>query len=430
MTPGDVLRRSPLIATWFSLHGNAKMCMATEPMWGIPNQMIAPFVSVYMACLGLSDLNIGTLGTITLVGQVLASLLSGVITDKLGRRRTTFIFDVLSWTVATVIWCFAQNYWWFVAGAVFISINMISGNSWNCLLVEDTPRDKLVHVYAIITIMTNLAVFSLPLASLLVARTSVVFAMRWFYGFAAVCMTAKFVLLWFRSTETRQGAVRMAEMKGASIFRHTFQLKDILAAMLRDGVMRRILALNMLAIIIQQVTTSFFGLYVTKNLMLPERILGYFPVVTSVITLAFLFSLQHVLDRFAVKRVMLAGLALYAASFLVLLTARARGLGTVLVYVVLSALAVVFFQPRKDSFVAVSIDPVERPRITGMISVVTMLIASPFGAIIGYLSELNRRYPFWLCLGVFALMAALVYSFSMESLGKREAGQETGKEIS
>jgi hypothetical protein len=49
--------------------GNPKACLITEPFWGIPFNLY--------------------------------------VTDRLGRRRTSLIFDLLSWSLPTLIWAFA-----------------------------------------------------------------------------------------------------------------------------------------------------------------------------------------------------------------------------------------------------------------------------------------------------------------------------------
>ena len=76
-----------------------RACVYTEPLWGIPYNLYTPYVSVYMLALGLTDAQIGLIVTISLVLQIFSSLMGGVVTDKLGRRKTTFIFDTISWSI-------------------------------------------------------------------------------------------------------------------------------------------------------------------------------------------------------------------------------------------------------------------------------------------------------------------------------------------
>ncbi len=103
------MNQHSLISTLKSLRGNPRGCVYTEPLWGIPYNLYAPYISVYMLAVGLSDGQIGLIVSISWGVQIILALLSGVITDKLGRRRTTLIFDTLSWGVPALISALAQN---------------------------------------------------------------------------------------------------------------------------------------------------------------------------------------------------------------------------------------------------------------------------------------------------------------------------------
>ena len=92
----------PLIRTLKNLRGNVRGCVYTEPLWGIPFNLYAPYVSIYMLAFGLTDSQIGLITTIGLSFEIVWTLLSGAITDKLGRKRTTLLFDIISWSVPSI----------------------------------------------------------------------------------------------------------------------------------------------------------------------------------------------------------------------------------------------------------------------------------------------------------------------------------------
>jgi MFS family permease len=117
------------MTTLRSLTGNPRGCVYTEPLWGIPFNLYAPYVSLYMLALGLSPTDIGLVLSLSWALQIVFALLSGVITDKLGRRRTTFIFDIVAWTIPAVIAALAQNVWYFLAAGLINSVWRITQNS-------------------------------------------------------------------------------------------------------------------------------------------------------------------------------------------------------------------------------------------------------------------------------------------------------------
>ena len=86
------MKNHSLITSLRSLRGNPRGCVYTEPLWGIPFHLYAPYVSVYMVALGLADRQISLILSISWGFQIVLALLGGAVTDKLGRRRTTLIF--------------------------------------------------------------------------------------------------------------------------------------------------------------------------------------------------------------------------------------------------------------------------------------------------------------------------------------------------
>ena len=98
-----------LFASLLHARGNQRACIYTEPLWGIPYNLYAPFASIFMLALGIQDATIGLIASFGLGLQIVTSILSGPLTDKLGRKRATLIFDLLSWSVPALLWAFARN---------------------------------------------------------------------------------------------------------------------------------------------------------------------------------------------------------------------------------------------------------------------------------------------------------------------------------
>src|SRR5690349_24116373 len=116
-----MLRNHPLFQTLRELKGNPRITVLTEVMFGIPYNMFAPFVSVYMLALGLNDQQIGSIASLGLLVQVFTALLSGAIVDKFGCRLTLLIFDVLCWSVPCLIWAAARDFCYFFVPALLNS---------------------------------------------------------------------------------------------------------------------------------------------------------------------------------------------------------------------------------------------------------------------------------------------------------------------
>lgn len=415
------LSRHPLFASLFELKGNSKYCVLTEPLWGVPYNLYAPFVAVYMYALGLKDVQIGLIISVSLFCQVFTALLGGIATDKLGRKRTTFIFDIIAWSIPCLLWCFAQNFWWFFIAAVINSCWQVTGNSWGCLLVEDAPRSKMNHIYSWIYIGGRLSVFFAPISGLLLRNNDVVPIVRGLYFFAFLSMTAKFVILYIYSTETKQGLIKMEEVKNTSVFQMLAGYKDVFLNIIRMPHTRKLLMLIILTNIMSAVLENFFGLYVSQNLGLPSQYLAYFPILRAGIMMTFLFAIQPLLDRFTHKIPMLAGLAIYVVCHVVLILTPPQNVTMLIIYVVLEATGFALVMPRKDALLALNINPESRASIMSIMYVVMLAVSSPFGYIAGVLSNMDRRLPFLFNILLFAGMALIITTFKeMPGSGEEE----------
>ena len=409
----------PLVQSLIDLRGNPRACVYTEPLWGIAFFLYAPFATLYMYNLGVRDEQIGIVLTLGMVFQIISSLLGTVLVDKLGRRLSTLIFDVLGWSVPIIIWMLSQNFWWFVVAALFSSINQITVVAWNCLLVEDADPSKLVDMYTWCTISGLLAVFFAPLAGLLVRVMSLVTAVRILYGVAFVLMTLKFILLYFLSHETRQGLVRMKETRGIPYVRLLGQYRGVFRQIFHTPATLQILAVIVLLNITSIVGGSFFSLFATIEAGVPEWWIGYFPMARAIIMLIFIFGLQRRLSVIPIKSQMTVGLGLYVAAVLFLLLSPSLGRGMLFGYVLLEAFAFALVWPRRDSLLVLYVDPHERARILGLLFVLMIAISSPFGWIAGWLSGLNRMFPFMLNILLF-IACAVVLQRSHPMVGQGE----------
>jgi len=408
MSLKENLKKHPLIDTFLTVKGNPRIALYTEPLWVIPFNLYAPFVSVYMAALLLTDRQIGLVASVFLLFRTIAALFSGAITDKLGRRLTTFIFDFLSWSVPCLLWAFSQNFWWFVIAASFNGLMQITDNSWTCLLVEDAEKGSLVRIFSLLHLIAQLAVIFAPIAAIMVNRLTIIPAMQILYVFSFLSMSLKFIILFKWGGETRVGMTRLSETANMSIWQIMGGYWGIFKRILTSPEMILALVITTIFNILWTVSGSFFGLYVTGTLEIPEYLLAYFPIIRSIVIAAFLYLIQPKLDRFGFRHPMMIGLIIFIISLIILIFTPANSLSFLIVVVFLDAVAYSFVVPRSDSLTQMLIEPSERARIRGLMMVVVLGMSIPFGYLAGYLSSMDRRYPFILMVVFFALMFVII----------------------
>lgn len=401
------MKKHPLIETLLSLKGNPRGCVYAEPVWGIPYNLFAPYASVFMVAIGLSDSQVGLLLSISWACQVIFSLLGGAITDKLGRRLTTLVFDVISWGLFALISALAQNFWFFLAGAFVNSVYRVTQNSWSCLLVEDADPAQLVGIYSWIYIANIMAGFFAPLGGLLIARYQLVPTVRGLYVFAAAMFTAKAVLTYILTTETRQGEVRRLETRGMSLASILSGYGGVLRSILSSRQTLYLAAIMIIVNVTSMISGSFWAILATGKLGLPAQAIAAFPFIKSAILIALLFTVTPRLSKPKFRVPMAFGFVLYAASQALYALAPVHGYFFLIAGTVLEAGGLAIATPLVDRLTALAVDPAERARILAMLFVCVILVSSPFGWIAGQLAQADNSLPFFLNLVLYGIGAVL-----------------------
>ena len=418
----------PLVRTLLSLQGNPKASVLTEPLWGIPFNLYAPYVSVYMLSLGLKDSQIGLLISIGLVVQIFSALLGGAITDKLGRRKTTAIFDFLSWTIPMLIWAAAQDFRYFLVAALFNGVWRVTHTSWSCLLVEDADPEQLVDIYSWIYISGLLSGFFAPFAGLLINAFSLVPTMRGLYLFSFVMMTVKFIILYFTSTETRQGAIRLEETRHQSLFALVGGYGDVFKQMLRTP--RTLFTLGILLTMNMAGTigNAFWSILVTQKIHIPEQHLALYPFARAIIMMVFFFVAMPRIKEMKFRNPMLVGFALLAVAQIILITLPEKSYALLLLSTFIEACSYATVSTQIDRMIVVTVDARERARIMALLFLIVIIITTPFGWIAGQLSEINRILPFILNISLYIFGAILVVLAAQHTAKEGEADEEARNE--
>lgn len=392
-----------LITTLRNLRGNARGCVFTEPLWGIPFNLYAPYVSVYMLALGLIDAQIGVVTSVGLVFQIFWALMSGAITDKLGRRRTTLISDLVGWSVPCLVWAISANFSHFLIAAAFNSVWRVSHTSWTCLLVEDTDPDLLVDVYAWIYIANLVVAFIAPFGGLLIQRFTLVPTMRGLLVLAFVMMTAKFFATNALTTETRQGLVRIAETRHQPVIAVLREYSSVFRQVIRAPTLLLATALLVFVSISRTISGTFWAILVTEKLMIPAQYLALFHSTRSIIMLLIFFLVMPRLRSTDVYKPMLFGFVGVMLSQVILLNVPVGSYALLLLATVVEACSLPAITALLDKLMVIIVDPKERARIMAIVYVMMILATSPFGWIAGQLSQLDRNLPFVLSIALYGL---------------------------
>jgi MFS family permease len=403
-----------LFSTLKKLKGNPRACVYTEPLWGLSMNLCMPYLPVYMLALGLSDSRIGFLVTVNTLMQMMFSFFSGPITDKMGRRKATAVFDIIAWCIPCLIWWRAEGFWFFLVAAVLNGSNGITTNSWHCLVVEDAEKKQITRIYSLIMICGQLSAIFAPISSVLISRLTLVPAIRILFINGFILMFIKVIILYLASKETGTGKQRIIETKGKNIFQLAGGYGDVIKIILQSRGTVFAIVIAALGWTVGMINNTFWQIIVNKKLMVPEAVLPLFNVYRSVIGIIFLF---FILPRFLkgfFKIPLLLSFSSYFLGQLLLILIPVDGMvkyPLILVSLMFDSFGFAALSMLCESIIAIYVNPGERARIMAIRYMFIMIVTAPFGWIGGILSDISRDLPFVLSLVLLsaAILTTLIY---------------------
>ncbi|NLO08276.1 MAG: MFS transporter [Clostridiales bacterium] len=400
------LQKHPLLRTLFELRGNPRACVYTEPMWGLSMNLCMPYATVYMLTFGMNDIEVGIITSIYMFSQMIFAFLSGAIIDKMGRRLSTAVFDFIAWSLPSLIWASSQGFWFFVVAALLNGTMKVTTVSWDCLLVEDAPKDKITHIYSWVIICSNLSAIFAPISSILVARLTLAPAIRILYINAFIIMTAKIIILYKLSTETAVGKIRREATHGKSWTELLSGYKSAIKKILASRGTKFAIIISILVEIVGMLGMTFWQIIASRRIGVPDTLLPIFPMAKSIMAIILFFTVISHMKQTKMKWPLYGGFVSTIISCLLLISINDTG---ILGYVILSAslifeaLGMAVLHTLRESLVAIHVDPVERSSIMALLQTTVMLVSVPFGYIGGVLSDISRALPFVLSIGILLL---------------------------
>lgn len=401
------------------LKGNSRGCLAFEPLFLIPYSMVATYATLYMHELGLSGTEIGWVTTLTLAVQVFSSFISGYLTDRMGRKAALLTFDLISWSIGTLLWAVSQNLWYFVAAALVNGFQRVPNTAFYCLLVEDTEPKERTYVFTLLQVIGVIGGLFAPLGGLMVDRYGLVTAVRIMYVLAFIFMTTQFLGRHYRTHETELGLRKKREVRELGI---GASLRDYFATTRAVFTDRGLLLMFGVYILFNFQTTvkgTYLSLYLADDLGVAEGLISIVPAVSSVVMLLVLWLVMPRIPERLTNRMMLWGFVLSAVANGMLALTPSGAMGWIAASTVLSAGATMITAPYLEAAVANAIDDERRAKMFAILSVLVLLAVSPSGIIGGWAYSLNKTLPIWLVTGAFVLSIPLL--IATETRDRRRA---------
>lgn len=387
-----------------------------EPLWGIPYIFYSYYLSLYMKELGISEAQFGTFLAAGFISGAFFSLFGGIITDMLGRKKTTLIFDFISWPVAIFLLLISRSFWMFVLATVVNNAVKIVVVSWNLMVVEDADSRQRIAAYNLLNIITISVGILTPLGGLLVARIGLVSAERIFMAFAIISMT---MMILFRNRlyrETRMGQQILEEHKGrrlrevarGGLFRGSFKLFRN-----RPGAALIVAAtvLFNLTLPLGAFNSMYFAPYMTGEAGIDKASVSILGGVYAGVMLLVFLAINPRMRRKDVTGNILLGIVIQGVSLFLITIIPRGGLMQAIFCVALYGLGFGIFKPFLDSLLADVSDGKERAGLYSLVNALTSVLSALIGFLSGYIYEYDPRLIFYSTVGLLVLCGLATISY-------------------
>ncbi|MBN2655629.1 MAG: MFS transporter [Spirochaetales bacterium] len=379
---------------------NGRVVTLTEPFWSIPFNMFAVYAVLYMMELGLTERQIGLTQTVLVGAQIVSSLFSGSLTDRLGRKRTTLLFDMVSWTVACLVWAMSRSITGFLIAAVLNGINKVVYVSFTCMVTEDATSSQRLRNYSGLHFMVLTGGFFAPLAGIIVARSGIVGGTRLIYLGSALIMGLMFIvrnILWTEPVVVKEE-------------RHTGMLKGLtesLSYFLQDRQRVITFALQSVVQFFYIFKPLFYFAFLKEIAGLESGLISIVPMVISVITMVVLLGFMPRVKNRQRRPMLTLGFVAGSLSLLCLVLSPGHHWSFLLLSVLLDGMSTALIRPLLDSLWADHLDDRKRTRQLAAGNLLFGLISIPAGSIAAELYSVTPYLPFAAAAAILLLSAGL-----------------------
>ncbi|MFJ9080715.1 MFS transporter [Streptomyces sp. NPDC102278] len=398
------------------LHPNARYCVYTEPFWAIFGTAALYYATLYMESVGLSTVAIGGILSVNLYVAFLFQLVAGALTDRMGRRRATFWFDVTSWVVPMFVWAFSNNIWFFLLGYLLNASSKIVNVSFWLLATEDSPEEDRARIFAAIKVVIMFAGLLVPIVGFCMGRYGTVPSLRVLFFVGGLAMLLHNCLRHWYTVETQAGVEARKRQAGTPLFRSVIDSGRLLWAAGRHRALRRLVAMYVLSFVAVQLNV-FLAVHLTKNLGYSALVVGSVPALGAVTALlCFAVVMPWASGRASANTMARWSLVASLTGWTLFLTLGPGNVALLCLCTMLTSGGPFLVESYRDAGVVSSVHTSERATFFAAVQTFTAVVSIPTG----YLSAvLFQTRPLLL----FAAIATLYGAAALCTFGRHTAFQ-------
>ncbi len=341
------------------LERNASVCMKALPFWMLPYTFYMYYLSLFLMEKGLTSSQITLLMSITNGTSLVFSFIASPIVDRLGRKNTLLIFDLLSSAVPAAILLVSQSFVPAMIALGLSGLNRVMSTAYYLVLIEDTSdRNSMdsMNMFNIITVVSGVAT---PLAGIVVSKMGLIRGENLFLIVSVVLMTSQAIIRHFFITETPTG-IKVKEARAKFSFKdvllsykgtieHLFKNRKLLAALLINAIMYVYYNLG-------TTTSMLFTPYFAHYRNLTGIVLASIGSIYSVGTLFSMLVINPRIDRHSIHAYILISALVSMVGFAMIILCPTGNTVLLISAVVLLALGYGVLKSSADALLAMETD--------------------------------------------------------------------------
>lgn len=413
------LRSLKIVQSFLLLKGNTRLSVMFEPLWGIPFTIYNFYLSLYLKEMGVSEQQFGGIIAAGLLSAAFFSLFGGIITDYLGRKKTTFIFDFIAWPIAIFIYLISRSYLLFIVATVVNNTVKIVAVSWFLMIVEDADSEQRKSAFNLVNLINiSLGIFT-PIAGIFVANLGIIRAERMFLIFAIISMTVMIVFRNRKYTETKIGLQILEEHKGKKLSELLKKglFRGAVGQVFRKKRLRMVFLLEILfklTLPLGAFNSLYFIPYMTECVGIDKANASSLGGVYAGVMLIVFLVINPMLKERHISASILTGLTLQGVALIGITLISNGSLFFAILAVGLYALGYGIFIPFLNALFADVSDGKERAGYYSLAYTITSVLGAALGAASGFIYALDPRFIFYLtvfliALCILSMLALLAY---------------------
>lgn len=361
---------------------NARNSILVEPMWLIFGVVVMYYAPLYMTEVGLSSAQVGLVGSIMLAFSFVFQTVAAPITNRLGRKRTTLLWDLVGWTLPMLVWAFSQNFAMFAIAAILNATGKIVNVSWNLLVIEDVKPADRSRVFGILNLMGAASGLITPLVGLLIEQHGVEPVLRIYYFLGAISMTTMFFLRNALTDETQNGAAAMREHQGLHPLESLKKNLHLLSHLRHNPGLQWLVGFYVLTFFVEQMSL-FQILFFSQTLGFGALAVSLVPVAAAVVTLLIHRLVLPRLGLISAEQALLVSSAVALAGAVLVLLIPKGNLVVLLLVVCVVAGGVFLIKTYRDTVLFSHLPANGMADLFSAVQVLTMLVSIPAAAVAG-----------------------------------------------